>query len=41
MKIFTYTASALLLIGLAGCNKNEERSDAYGNFEATEVLVSS
>jgi HlyD family secretion protein len=41
MKILTYTASALLLIGLTACNKNEERSDAYGNFEATEVLVSS
>ncbi len=41
MKIFTYTAAAFLLINLAGCNKGEDRSDAYGNFEATEVLVSS
>ncbi|HOU01217.1 MAG: HlyD family efflux transporter periplasmic adaptor subunit [Bacteroidales bacterium] len=34
----------LMLIGavmLAGCNKNDNQADAYGNFEATEVVVSS
>ncbi|WP_457651439.1 HlyD family secretion protein [Rhodocaloribacter sp.] len=27
--------------GLTGCRNNEATSDAYGNFEATEILVSS
>jgi len=34
----------LMLIGavmLAGCNKKDNQADAYGNFEATEVVVSS
>ena len=31
---------AILIIGLTGCNFNHERSDAYGNFEATEIIVS-
>lgn len=33
-----------MLIGavmLAGCNKKDKQADAYGNFEATEVVVSS
>ena len=33
-----------MLIGavmLAGCNKKDNQADAYGNFEATEVVVSS
>lgn len=30
-----------MLIVLAGCTNNENGSDAYGNFEATEVLISS
>ncbi|GAO27788.1 hypothetical protein JCM15548_14640 [Geofilum rubicundum JCM 15548] len=30
----------LVLILLGACNRNEQLSDAYGNFEATEVLVS-
>lgn len=29
-----------LVLLIAGCNPGEERADAYGNFEATEVLVS-
>jgi len=29
-----------LLAGLLACNNNGDRSDAYGNFEATEVMVS-
>lgn len=33
-------ASVLVLILLGACNRNEQLSDAYGNFEATEVLVS-
>lgn len=36
---FIYSTSVLLL--LAGCTDDETRSDAFGNFEATEVLVSS
>ncbi|MEE4257193.1 MAG: HlyD family efflux transporter periplasmic adaptor subunit [Bacteroidales bacterium] len=30
----------LLLTGAVACNNNGNRSDAYGNFEATEVMVS-
>ncbi len=33
----------LFIIGLAvlnGCNRNENKSDAYGNFEAREIMVS-
>ena len=29
-----------LLTGLLACHNNGDRSDAYGNFEATEVMVS-
>lgn len=29
-----------LLAGMMACNNNGNRSDAYGNFEATEVMVS-
>lgn len=28
------------MISIAGCTMNQERSDAYGNFESTEVIVS-
>lgn len=31
---------ALLALLLVGCNAGDERADAYGNFEATEVTVS-
>ena len=31
----------LATIGLISCNKNNEKADGYGNFEATEVTVSS
>lgn len=31
----------LATIGLISCNKNNERADGYGNFEATEVTISS
>ncbi len=31
---------ALLLLTLGACGKEEERSDAYGNFEAVETIVS-
>ena len=36
-------ASLLILatLGLISCNKNNEKADGYGNFEATEVTVSS
>ena len=35
-KIFTL----LLLTSLASCNKNNDKADGYGNFEATEVTIS-
>lgn len=41
MKGITYTTGALVLLLLAGCAQEENASDAFGNFEATEVLVSS
>ena len=31
----------LTAITIISCNKNNEKSDAYGNFEATEITVSS
>jgi HlyD family secretion protein len=31
----------ILLIAITACNKNNERSDAYGNFEANEIIISS
>lgn len=34
------TALLFLLLGLGGCHGGGKASDAYGNFEATEILVS-
>lgn len=34
------TLLALLAVALLGCQMEEERSDAYGNFEASTVLIS-
>lgn len=31
----------LLVVSIAGCNRNKNDADAYGNFEADEVVVSS
>jgi len=31
----------VLLMALTACSKNSERSDAYGNFEAEEIIISS
>lgn len=36
-KIFTF----LILASLVSCNKNNNKADGYGNFEATEVTISS
>lgn len=36
-KIFTF----LILTSLVSCNKNNDKADGYGNFEATEVTISS
>jgi len=36
-----YLIIALLAFIAISCNKNNEKSDAYGNFEATEVIISS
>lgn len=30
----------LLILGLASCNGNKDKADGYGNFEATEIIVS-
>ena len=30
----------ILLLEIASCNNNSDKSDAYGNFEATEVIIS-
>jgi HlyD family secretion protein len=38
-KIYLYLLLPVLLI-LTSCNKSEKRSDAYGNFEAVETIVS-
>ena len=35
-KIITF----LMFASLVSCNKNNEKADGYGNFEATEVTVS-
>ena len=31
----------LILASLVSCNKNNDKADGYGNFEATEVTISS
>ena len=31
----------LATIGLISCNKNNDKADGYGNFEATEITISS
>ena len=36
----TSILSVLLLSFIAGCNNSNDDADAYGNFEATEVLIS-
>lgn len=36
--IFLLSALSLLLLG--SCSRNDNRSDAYGNFEATELIIS-
>ena len=38
MKKIAILLTAIILIS---CNKNSEKADAYGNFEATEITVSS
>ncbi|MFA5403517.1 MAG: HlyD family efflux transporter periplasmic adaptor subunit [Ignavibacteria bacterium] len=38
-KIYLYPLLAFILI-FSSCGKNEKRSDAYGNFEAVETIVS-
>lgn len=35
-QLFTF----LILINLVACNKNNDKADGYGNFEATEVTIS-
>ncbi len=39
-KIYRPTSWMLLLTLLAACSSNNHRSDAYGNFEAVDVIVS-
>lgn len=38
-KIYLYLLLSLILF-ISSCGKNEKRSDAYGNFEAVETIVS-
>jgi HlyD family secretion protein len=38
-KIYLYLLLSLVLL-ISSCGKNEKRSDAYGNFEAVETIVS-
>lgn len=38
---YKYLGLALIAFAAISCNKNGEKSDAYGNFEATEIIVSS
>ncbi len=40
MQLFKITFGFLLLLSMAGCQPDEAVSDAYGNFEATEIMVS-
>lgn len=39
MKTYSYLI-LIAIITLASCNNNDKKADAYGNFEATEVIVS-
>lgn len=41
MKILTYLSLTISIFFVISCRNNEVKSDAYGNFEATEVTVSS
>ncbi|MBC8342408.1 MAG: HlyD family efflux transporter periplasmic adaptor subunit [Bacteroidetes bacterium] len=35
-----YTVLVILLIGLMSCSKKQDKSDAYGNFEGDDVIIS-
>ena len=35
------TITILLIATLFSCNKNKEKADGYGNFEATEITIAS
>lgn len=41
MKILSYLSLTILMFFVISCSNNDVKSDAYGNFEATEVTVSS
>lgn len=41
MKILSYLSLTILMFFVISCSNNEVKSDAYGNFEATEITVSS
>lgn len=38
---FKYIFSLVMILSIISCGSNEDGSDAYGNFEATEIMVSS
>lgn len=40
-KLITAVLITLAVISISGCSKNDKRSDAFGNFEAVETVVSS
>ncbi len=39
MKRILILSTAIIFLG-ASCNRNDDKSDAYGNFEATEIVIS-
>ena len=39
-RIMLYTGSVLIFVSVNSCGRNSHRADAYGNFEADEVIVS-
>ena len=40
MKSLGFITFSLIYILLSGCSNNNDNADGYGNFEATEVIVS-
>ena len=41
MKLYKFFTFLFISLGILSCSNNGEKSDAYGNFEAIEIMVSS
>ncbi|MBK6408004.1 MAG: hypothetical protein IPF66_25145 [Holophagales bacterium] len=41
MKILNFTFISFVVLGIISCTNGDQKSDAYGNFEANELIVSS